>query len=64
MDKFKEGQKIKVTYPDCKNEKVLTIEQLHERFREETPEWLSWFISKIIRDGYAYTNFGGKYELI
>jgi predicted nucleic acid-binding OB-fold protein len=56
-------RKIRVTYPDGKNEHFTSFDEIRERFKGEREEWLQNFIAKIIMTGYAYTNFGGKYEM-
>jgi len=59
-----EHRKIRVTYPDGKGEHITTFAEIHEKFKDERPEWLQNFVSRLIMTGTAYTNFGGKYELI
>lgn len=57
-------EKIKVTYPDNKGNHETTFDDLRERFKEERPDWVEGFFQQIKVQGYAYTRFGAKYELV
>ena len=59
-----ENRKIRVTYPDAKNEHEITFDELYQRFAEERPEWLQSFVAKLIMNGSAITNMGAKYEML
>lgn len=56
--------KVRVTYPDNHGNYETTIGEVKDKFKEETKEWLDYFIERIINEGHAYTRFGGKYERI
>lgn len=59
-----DDQKISVTYPDEKNAHETTVGEVKERFKQEHPGWLANFLNEMEKNGFAYTNFGGKYELV
>lgn len=56
--------KVNVTYRDDKNAHETTIKELKERFKQENLIWRTRFISSLLNDGEAWTNFGGYYTLI
>ena len=50
--------RVKVSYPDGKNEHETTIGELRERFKAEKKEWLEQFINSILRYGEGFSRFG------
>lgn len=57
-------KQVNVTYPDGKNEHIITVRGILERFKDEDDLWLDNFINRLINTGESFTNFGGKYSLI
>jgi hypothetical protein len=54
---------VHVVYPDGKHTHDLSVSDVIDRFKNESPEWLDNFINRLINTGESITNFGAKYTL-
>lgn len=57
-------KQVNVIYPDGKNEHIITVRGIIERFKDEDDSWLDNFLNILINSGESFTNFGDKYTLI
>lgn len=61
-----DDQKLNVTYPDFYGQKphTITVAELKEKLREETPAWMDWFLNDQLEVfGYA-EKFRVRYTLV
>lgn len=56
-------KKAKIEYPDEKGNRIESIRQIADRFREETLDWRLWFFRELIERGTARTGFA-EYTLL